>query len=648
MNLQPLFDLKERLEHTAVAGTGLLDEDFRLKRARESLTPLAAASPVFGKITAGVDALFAAPQETRGGALLDVLALVDAVVYTQGSTGCQGDLSPLPTDGVGTLRPLSYGQLHPLLEALTGTGSGRFSLVADIRKEHPEYFSDYRVLPALIEGLGDGYADMADQNAGILKEQGEKIIPLLKEGFDPEGKGGMVRRVRLIQELAGEKENDFYLAQLPQSKKEVRTELIRALCHDSHNTPLLLELCQTEKRGESRDCAHEILVKQETPEVEEYFLALGKKNPVQAFTYLLGEKTAMASRLTAAIAQEQIKNLRTGKKLSDSQRNERFRALFLALIGKTGPGIADIYREAVELFGEPEGKGKKPGIDPLRDLIFYTASPSNPSQPPFAVSLPYVLAMTVMGRGDRELCDLAVELYEREGGAYLVPAFAAQLLIKDSAESYEWAKERLFKREFLKKTVQEDCLSFIRYVLMRVKWNREENGYRFMVRASLRNEWEMEMGVPVPCLDVRWFELLAQLGKDMDDALAAVLSDRQEIPGLSKLVVPYIYQEAISTLSVYSAAEWIRILNALGWERWENFVVQYFLKQGQVSFPECMTLLNTLPVPPKEKAAQLRKMDELVRNKKINLRHNYWEENMAAARIHEWENQPSGEETSGS
>ena len=36
MNLQPLFDLKERLEHTAVAGTGLLDEDFRLKRARES------------------------------------------------------------------------------------------------------------------------------------------------------------------------------------------------------------------------------------------------------------------------------------------------------------------------------------------------------------------------------------------------------------------------------------------------------------------------------------------------------------------------------------------------------------------------------------------------------------------------------------
>ena len=62
MNLQPLFDLKDRLEHAAVAGTGLLDEDFRLKRAGESLTPLAAASPVFGKITAGVDALFSTPD----------------------------------------------------------------------------------------------------------------------------------------------------------------------------------------------------------------------------------------------------------------------------------------------------------------------------------------------------------------------------------------------------------------------------------------------------------------------------------------------------------------------------------------------------------------------------------------------------------
>ena len=48
MNLQPLYDVKSRLEQAAIAGTGLLAEDFRLQRAAENLKPLAAANPVFG------------------------------------------------------------------------------------------------------------------------------------------------------------------------------------------------------------------------------------------------------------------------------------------------------------------------------------------------------------------------------------------------------------------------------------------------------------------------------------------------------------------------------------------------------------------------------------------------------------------------
>ena len=35
MKLQPLYDVKERLEQAAIAGTGLLGEDFRLRRAAE-------------------------------------------------------------------------------------------------------------------------------------------------------------------------------------------------------------------------------------------------------------------------------------------------------------------------------------------------------------------------------------------------------------------------------------------------------------------------------------------------------------------------------------------------------------------------------------------------------------------------------------
>ena len=118
MDLQPLYEVQERLEHAAAAGTGILNEDFRLRRAREGLAPLAAASPVFAKIDAGLETLLTAPAEKRGGALLDVLALVDAVVYTQASVGMTGELEPLPP-GAGRYQEVSYGQLRPLLESLT-------------------------------------------------------------------------------------------------------------------------------------------------------------------------------------------------------------------------------------------------------------------------------------------------------------------------------------------------------------------------------------------------------------------------------------------------------------------------------------------------------------------------------------------------
>ena len=154
MNLQPLYDVKDRLEHAAIAGTGLLSEDFRLRRAADSLKPLAEASPVFAKLSAGVEKLLSAPPEVRGGQLLDVLALADAVAYTQGSTGLAGELAPLPTGG-GTYVPISCGQIQPLLTALTATGSGRVETAKSAWEVHPEFFTDFRILPALISGLGD-------------------------------------------------------------------------------------------------------------------------------------------------------------------------------------------------------------------------------------------------------------------------------------------------------------------------------------------------------------------------------------------------------------------------------------------------------------------------------------------------------------
>ena len=246
MNLQPLYDVKSRLEQAAIAGTGLLAEDFRLRRAGEELKPLAAASPVFGKIHQGLAGLLAAPREEQGGLLLDLLALTDAVVYTQGVSRADGALEPLPP-GCGVYLPLSYSQLNPLLAALTGKGGGRLAVIKSVQETHPAFLGDFRVLPALISGLGDSYGELAELNAQILKGLGPAPLPLLKEGFDPAGKKDMARRVEVISAIEGAAATPWLREVLPQSKKSVRGAVIEALGENPENA-------RSEERRVGKEC----------------------------------------------------------------------------------------------------------------------------------------------------------------------------------------------------------------------------------------------------------------------------------------------------------------------------------------------------------------------------------------------------------
>ena len=311
MNLQPLYDVKARLEQAAIAGTGLLGEDFRLQRAAESLKPLAAASPVFGKIDGGLRALLSAPAEERAGLLLDLLALVDAVAYTQGKTGMAGELEPLPTGG-GTFQQISYGQLSPLLTALTTTGGGRLEIIQSAWEDHPEFFTDYRVLPAVVDGLGDSYGEIAELNAKILKQSGPAALPLLKEGFDPAGNRAMARRVEVISALEGAGATPWLREVLPQAKKDVRAAVLTALGKDAKNLSLLLELAQTEK-GANRDAVLKALAGQEGEPVASFWAREVEKHS-QSVKFLEPSNEEWAIQLVASGLRQRLEQFLDGGK----------------------------------------------------------------------------------------------------------------------------------------------------------------------------------------------------------------------------------------------------------------------------------------------------------------------------------------------
>lgn len=97
MDITPIYDLRGRLRAAFIAGTNLLAEDFRLKRAVEAFAPLEKAAPVFARV-GELSRMLIEPGEAgaegKEGILLDAITLVDAVCCTQGAVGVSGNLLP--------------------------------------------------------------------------------------------------------------------------------------------------------------------------------------------------------------------------------------------------------------------------------------------------------------------------------------------------------------------------------------------------------------------------------------------------------------------------------------------------------------------------------------------------------------------------
>lgn len=299
--MNPFAELHARLVHLAVSGTALLEEDFRLRKLLDAFAPLAHKNPVFGKIHAGLAALFDAPPEQRGMLLLGLLGLVDAVIYTQAESGVDGELVSLPENEVpGEMQHIPYSEMFPLIKALTTKGAGREAAIMDMLAVYPKRLADPRILQMLIQDLGDTYTEVAALIFELLKSLGRgdrffksrmvcsgaeparfplpkvdsaQLVSQLRRGFDAMGKKDMAKRVLLVSMISQEKENDWYLSLAQTGSKEVKAQAMLALRYLKENIPVLLELAQTE-RGEPREMAYCALGRMDAPELDAFW----KKN----------------------------------------------------------------------------------------------------------------------------------------------------------------------------------------------------------------------------------------------------------------------------------------------------------------------------------------------------------------------------------
>jgi len=480
MDITPFYELRTRLKAAIIAGTSLLGEDFRLKRAVEDIQPFSKAAPVFAKIS-GLASSVVAPGDDSGnsgskeGLILDTLNLVDALLCTQGAVDVKEEIAPVDLCGAGNISDgISYSELKELINALTQTGSGRYDYLHGLHRAKPEFFSDYRVIPALVQALGDPYPELADNAEEWIAELGEDVLPVLKKGFNPKGRKEMLRRLRTIEKIAGAKENGFYISQLEEAEKDIKCELVYALRHSQDNEELLSGLVNTE-RGNARKMAYRALAHQNGEIAENFFKKLMEKKPGDALLYMGFSETGWASALASGYVNSFAEKLR---KMPDKEEYlaskegikeiNNFTMGLWALDGKNSQDICTCCRNIMELAEEPD----MPYIRCDNDVCMADEKKS-------PASLKLLIARHICNyiviNHDKELCLLAIGLYDKN---------------KETGYSTEFFHSAVIAKMLM----EEDCTEWLRNEL---KEDKDASRYNELVRIlkctywnEIKNTWE--------------------------------------------------------------------------------------------------------------------------------------------------------------
>lgn len=555
MDTTPIYELRERLRAAAMAGTSLLAEDFRLRRVCETFKPLAAASPVFAKIEQLTEQLLSPDISHPQGALLDAVSLTDAVICTLGAVDVAGEITPLEiveseetADAMIVNAP--YSVLKELLEGLEGTGGACYR----IREEHPALFRDYRVKYALVQALGASYAEFANDVAKWLCEDKDKsILPLLYRDFDPAGKREMVRRVEVIEAVAGADANDFYIKMLDTAQKEVRQALIFALRHHQDNVPLLLEMTKKE-RGKNKDAAFWALANIENAQAAAYFKKYAEKNPKAVLGYLTDASSEWAAEVVEELCDrvlEQIENINEvaaeEKDLSDVFY--LLHDLLRALYGKGGAHGCECYRKllrhlpAVNALFEKRKKQHNP-VEKIMWRLDFLQSLANVQylypMGKFISGLGLLLMQSLVVNPDADLQALALELYQAD--AYFLPAAVMTKLLNDE-DCADWLEAQLIDQRTSK--IAEKRMRMILEAVGFICWDKLKGAYELF--GSSRNSdilsVRREIQVSHAANMLRW--LMRHPSHDTDAVLVNWVPLNDE--GLCREAGAYFYQRALTS-----------------------------------------------------------------------------------------------------
>ena len=614
MNFEPLYELKNRLENVAVVGINLAKDDFRLKRAVEQVKEYSTVAKVFKQIYDMGQKLISTDDEDKCDLFLDLLALLDAVLCTQATTYSGDKPQQIKTIAKNKdyYKELHYSELSPLLYALTETGSGRYEIIENIIENNSKLLNDFRVKNYMIHGLSDKYSEISYIITEELKKQGKEVIPLLKDGFDPQGKRDMVLRFDIISTLCKEEENDFYKYCIENGSKEIKEIAIEALKYSQDNIDYILDLTKTEK-GRLKNKAFEALSYMNDDRAEKEWDKFFKKKPFENILYLQNTNQQWAIDYLTNYIEEYVKELK--KEDKKKEVGVEVSSLCMMTFKRRTNKLLSLYKELYP-YNRYEIK---------RILSYY-----------------------IVSKVDKEIIDLVKELSEKYEGEFLEQEFLISL-IKDKPETVykNFSKyvgvgksqkeiKDLFSNFFLGKhsktkesaRIQEDFRTVFN-IIFHIEYKEESKEY-ILYWQNIDDYSVME--VKLSGFDKKWYDIIFELDNDYYENWNSYSSYNSsikrlynpDIKGMKEKYGVFYYNIILSRIPYNDD---IVFLNKLGWTDYKDFL------KGKIDIEKNAPklhnrvrsigyILNEVPISESELIKQIEElfeMDKKTKRMSINL-----------------------------
>ena len=559
MNFETLYELKNRLENVAVVGINLVKDDFRLKRAVEQVKEYSTAAKVFKQIYDMGNSLINTNDEDKCDLFLDLLALLDAVLCTQTTTYSGDKPQEIKTIAKNKdyYKELHYSELSPLLYTLTETGSGRCEIIENIIENNSKLLNDFRVKNYMIHGLSDKYSEISYIITEELKKQGKEVIPLLKDGFDPQGKRDMVLRFDIISTLCKEEENDFYKYCIENGSKEIKEIAIEALKYSQDNIDYILDLTKTEK-GKLKNKAFEVLSYMSDDRAVKEWDKFFKKKPFENILYLQNTTQQWVTDYLTNYIEEYVKELK--KEDKKKEVGVEVSSLCMMTFKRRTNKLLSLYKELYP-YNRYEIK---------RILSYY-----------------------IVSEVDKEIIDLVKELSEKYEGEFLEQEFLISL-IKDKPETVykNFSKyigvgksqkeiKDLFSNFFLGKhsktketaRIQEDFRTVFN-IIFHIEYKEESKEY-ILYWQNIDDYSVME--VKLSGFDKKWYDIIFELDNDYYENWNSYSSYNSsikrlynpDIKGMKEKYGKFYYNIILSRIPYNDD---IAFLNKLGWTDYKDFL----------------------------------------------------------------------------